>query len=117
MFDFIFQNIASQTHIRFCTTKRAKDILLYYQAYILPILDYGSNTLGSTSGTNIERLSKLQKRAARIILEADIMTPSSYMFEQLNWISITKRLMYICIIKQFFLSFGIMSFIVELRNY
>ena len=59
---------------------------IYYQAYILSILGYGSNTLGSTSGTNIERLSKLQKRAARIILKADIMTPSSYRFEQLSWL-------------------------------
>ena len=63
---------------------------IYYQAYILPILDYGSNTWGSTSCANIERLSKLQKRAARIILKADIMTPSYYMFEQLSWLSIPR---------------------------
>ena len=67
---------------------------IYYQAYILPILDYGGNTWGSTSGSNIERLSKLQKRAACIILKADIMTPSSYMFEQLSWLLTPKRLMY-----------------------
>ena len=41
---------------------------LFYQGYILPLIDYGSNTWGSTSKLNIERLSKLQKRAARIIL-------------------------------------------------
>ena len=33
---------------------------MFYQAYILLILDYGSNTWDSTSGSNIERLSKLQ---------------------------------------------------------
>ena len=67
---------------------------MFYQAYILPILDYGSNTWGTTSTANIERLSKLQKRAARIILKADFMTPSSYMFEQLGWQTIPKRLLY-----------------------
>ena len=67
---------------------------MFYQAYILPILDYGSNTWGTTSTANIERLSKLQKRAERIILKADFMTPSSYMFEQLGWQTIPKRLLY-----------------------
>ena len=69
---------------------------IYNQANILPILDYGSNTWGSTSGANIERLSKLsklQKRAARIILKAHIMTLSSNMFEQLSWLWKAKRLM------------------------
>ena len=66
---------------------------MFYQAYILPILDYGSNTWGTTSTANIERLSKLQKRAARIILKADFMT-SSYMFEILGCQTIPKRLLY-----------------------
>ena len=67
---------------------------MFYQAYVLPILDYGSNTWGPTSSNNIERLSKLQKRGARIIVKADLMTPSSYMFEQLSWLSIPKRFRY-----------------------
>ena len=67
---------------------------MFYQAYVLPLLDYGRNTWGATSSTNIERLSKLQKRAARIILKADFMTPSSYIFEQLSWLSIPKQFMY-----------------------
>ena len=67
---------------------------IFYQAYILPLIDYGSNTWGTTSGPNIERLSKLQKRAAHIILKADFMTPSLDMFDQLSWQSIPKRLMY-----------------------
>ena len=40
----------------------------FYQGYILPYIDYGSVTWGSASTIHIERLSKLQKRAARIIL-------------------------------------------------
>ena len=57
----------------------------------LPLIDYGSNTWGSTSKLNIERLSKLQKRAARIILKADFDTPSSEMFNELGWSTIANR--------------------------
>ena len=67
---------------------------LYYQSYIVPLLDYGCNTWGTTSSANIERLSKLQKRAAWIILKADFMTPSKLMFETLGWLSVPKRLLY-----------------------
>ena len=67
---------------------------LYYQSYILPLLDYGCNTWGTTSSANIERLSKLQKRAARIILKADFLTPSKFMFETLGWLSVPKRIFY-----------------------
>ena len=68
---------------------------LYYQSYILPLLDYGCNTWGTTSSANIERLSKLQKRAAaRIILKVDFLTPSKLMFETLGWLSVPKRILY-----------------------
>ena len=66
----------------------------FYQGYILPLIDYGSITWGTASNTNIERVSKLQKRAARIILRADFDTPSSAMFQELNWPSIENRLKY-----------------------
>ena len=49
---------------------------MFYQGYILPFIDFGSLTWGSAVGTHIERLSKLQKRAARIVLHAAINTPS-----------------------------------------
>ena len=64
---------------------------LFYQGYILPLIDYGSNTWGSTSNLNVERLSKLQKRAASIILKADFYTPSSEMFNELGWSTIENR--------------------------
>ena len=66
----------------------------FYQGYILPLIDYGSITWGSTSTNNLERLSKLQKRAARIILRADYTTPSEDMFHELGWLSIRERLTY-----------------------
>ena len=46
----------------------------------------------TTSNLNVERISKLQKRAARKILQADYLTPSSLMLEELGWLSILKRL-------------------------
>ena len=65
---------------------------LFYQGYISPLIDYGSNTWGSTSKLNIaERLSKLKKRAARIILKADFDTPSSEMFNELGWLTTANR--------------------------
>ena len=65
---------------------------LFYQGYILPFIDYGSVAWGATSSANIERLAKLQKRAARIILHAEFNTPSAFMFKELGWLSVADRL-------------------------
>lgn len=67
---------------------------MFYSGYILPLVDYGSNTWGTTTSTNIDRLLKLQKRAARIILQADFTTPSTLMFSELGWQSVPKRILY-----------------------
>ena len=60
----------------------------------MPLIDYGSNSWGSTSITNIERINKLQKRAARIILKADFTTPSADMFQRLGWMNVKHRIDY-----------------------
>ena len=65
---------------------------LFYQWYILPYIDYGSITWGSAADIHIERLSKLQKRAARIRLHAEVNAPSAQMFQELGWLSVTNRL-------------------------
>ena len=62
--------------------------------YIQPIIDYGSITWGGTAFVNLERVLKLQKRPARIILNADFSTPSKDMFDLLKWMPIHKRLLY-----------------------
>ena len=64
---------------------------MFYQGYILSLIDYGSSTWGTTSRSNLERLSRLQKRAARIILNAPDDTASSDMFNALGWPTIEKR--------------------------
>lgn len=66
----------------------------YYNSYILPILDYGCMIWGRCSKGNLLRLVKLQKRAARIILNSDLMTPSETMFKRLKWLSFPKRVEY-----------------------
>ena len=66
----------------------------FYQGFILPLIGYGSITWGSTSKANAERLTKLQKRTARIILKTDIITPSFHMFQELKWSSIDDRVNY-----------------------
>ena len=69
----------------------------FYQGYILPQIDYGSVIWSRTSPANTERIFKLQKRAARIILHADYdtpSTPSAIIFRGLEWQPVNKRLAY-----------------------
>lgn len=106
---FIDENLNWSAHVDYiCTSISSKISLLrqlsyyvsqnvlkqFYQGYILPLIDYGSITWGSTSAANIERLTKLQKRAARIILCADFDTSSVSMFQELGWQSVGNRLKY-----------------------
>ena len=57
-----------------------KVLKMFYQCYILLCIDYGSITWGSTASSHIERLNKLHKRPAQIILRTDFNTPSQDMF-------------------------------------
>ena len=55
------------------------------------MIDYGSISWGSASKMRIERINKLQKRAARIILKTDYTTPSAEMFQQLGRMAVSQR--------------------------
>ena len=66
----------------------------YYNSYVLPVFDYGCVVWGNTTHANVTRLVKLQKRAARIILKADFLTPSEQLFKKLNWLKFPKRAQY-----------------------
>ena len=85
---YIDENLQWSDHIDYlCSTISSKISLLKqlpkyipveaqklcYQDNILPLIDYGSCTWGTASKANIERISKLHKRAARIILNADYL--------------------------------------------
>lgn len=70
----------------------------YYNAYILPVFDYGCIIWSRGTAANTDRMLRLQKRAARIILHADRMTPSKDMFQELQWLPFSKRIQYhVCI--------------------
>ena len=47
---------------------------------------YGSNVWSNTSKENLERISKLQKRAAGIVLGASTRARSAPLFQKLGWI-------------------------------
>ena len=59
---------------------------VYYKAVIKPVILYGANVWTSTSKGNINSIFKLQKRAARIILDAKPCSRSVLLFNSLNWI-------------------------------
>ena len=68
--------------------------VIFFNAYILPLFDYCFNIWGNCNAYCLDKLNKLLKRSARVILEADISTPSSLLFKCLNWIDIEHRLLY-----------------------
>ena len=106
---YIDENLNWGSHVEYlCKTVSSKISLLqklsenvpihvqkqFYQSYILPLIDYGSITWGSTSTANLGRLLKLQKRATRIILKSDFDTSSASMFQELGWMRVESRINY-----------------------
>ena len=65
---------------------------LYFNAYILPHLDYCCTIWGNCNNHLLD--IKFQNRAARIILDKDINTPSAEMFQQLKWMRFDERVTY-----------------------
>ena len=55
--------------------------ILFYNFYIKPYLEYCCSIWGNCSKENINIIGQLQKRAARIILDADFFTPSANLFK------------------------------------
>ena len=67
---------------------------LFYNAYILPHLDYCCTVWGNASSDLLDSVIKFQKQAARCILDKDIETPSAEMFTQLKWMKFLDRVQY-----------------------
>ena len=68
--------------------------ILYYNAYIQPIMDYCDTIWGNCTKYNLNRITKLQKRAARIILNKPYDSPSAPLFKELKWLSFPNRILY-----------------------
>ena len=67
---------------------------LYYSGFILPLMDYCCVIWGNCYTENLNRILKLQKRAARLILDADPLAPSAPLFQKLGWMRIEDRILY-----------------------
>ena len=63
----------------------------YYNDVIKPTLLYGSMIWDSCNVELLQSILKLQKRAPRIILDAERLTPSFVLFNNLNWLPFTKQ--------------------------
>ena len=66
----------------------------FYNGYILPIIDYCCIIWGGCSNERLSRILKLQKRAIRLILDVDALTPSAPLFKDLGWMTIDSRIKY-----------------------
>ena len=66
----------------------------FYSGYILPLMDYSCVAWGNCSNEGLNRILKLQKRTARLILDQDPIAPSEPLFKQLGWMSIEQRIKY-----------------------
>jgi hypothetical protein len=61
---------------RLRTCLPTEGLIMYYKGYILPLSDYCCSVWRKTINLNLEKLCKLQKRAARIIVYAKYDIPS-----------------------------------------
>jgi len=60
--------------------------VLYYDAVLKPSFLYGSSVWSSMSKANLDSFLRLQKRAARVILNVPFNSRSVDLFNTLNWI-------------------------------
>ena len=67
---------------------------LFYNAYILPHLDYCCSIWGNANTELMSAVIKFQKRAARSILDKPIDTPSEQLFAELKWMEFPVRVTY-----------------------
>ena len=66
----------------------------FYNCLILSLMDCCCVVWGNTSKQNLDRIYRVQKRAARLILGADGKAPSLPLFLQLGWLPIHDRIKY-----------------------
>ena len=77
-----------------------KNMILFYHAHFLPVIDYCINIWGHAAEVHIKKIQVLQNRAARIILNADWNESSLSMLNKLLRLVICNRLVNLGISKQ-----------------
>ena len=60
----------------------------------MPLIDYCCVVWGNCSNEGLNRILKLQKRTAGLILDQDPIAPSEPLFKQLGWMTIEQRIKY-----------------------
>ena len=68
--------------------------ILFYNFYIKPVIEYCCIVWGTGCRENENVITKLQKKAARLILDADPLSPSKEMFKKLNWLPFKELVKY-----------------------
>lgn len=93
--DHHVNNICSKISSRLFLLRRIKPFLTYdctlrfYNSCVHTHFIYCSISWGNCSHTQLLRLLRLQKRAARILLDADFTQPSLSLFSKLKWVPIS----------------------------
>ena len=67
---------------------------LFYNAYILPMFDYGCLVWGKGTNSYVNKIINLQKRIAKIILGKSKRAPSTDLFKELKWLKFSDRCKY-----------------------
>ena len=88
----IARSIGRIQRIKYFLPKRI--LTLLYFSFVLPHFDYCNVIWGRTSQSNLLKLQRLQNRYARIVLDADFLTPHKEMLHALGWQSVTQRIQY-----------------------
>ena len=94
--DNICKNISSRIYLLIKIKKFLNHAArnTFYNGYILPLIDYCCVVWGGCGIDLLSRIVKLQKRAARVILDADPFAPSEPLFKTLGWMTVDKRIKY-----------------------
>ena len=64
------------------------------RSLVLSRLDYANSLLVNINVSDIDRLQRIQNRAARIVLNARKYDHVSPLLKQLHWLPVSKRIMY-----------------------
>ena len=71
-----------------------KTLNLIYKSLALPIIDYSVCVYGYTYSSHLERIQRLQRRAAHVIMSSDL--DYKILFKKLEWIPFLDRRNYFC---------------------
>ena len=88
----ITKRISFLSRIRYFFPK--KTVSLIYNAIVLPYFDFADVIWGHTYEKHLKRLSRLQSRAAKVILNEKYSYSSMDAIKRLNWLSFHSRIKY-----------------------